>query len=63
MKATKRVTNPLQVVNLPRIAASRKRGVLDGIGIWPIDNRPQATSLPHDAGDPKIVAARGDTKM
>jgi hypothetical protein len=49
--------------NLPRIAASRKRGVLDVSGIWPIDNRPQATSLPHNAGDPKIVAAREETKM
>jgi hypothetical protein len=30
---------------------------------WPIDNRPQATSLPHIAGDRKIVAAREQTKM
>jgi hypothetical protein len=45
------------VSNLPRIAASRKRGVLDASGIWPIDNRPQATSLPHNARDLKIVAA------
>jgi hypothetical protein len=29
----------------------------------PIANRPQATSLPHIAGDPKIVAAREETKM
>jgi hypothetical protein len=29
----------------------------------PIDNRPQATSLPHDAGDPKIVPAREEIKM
>ena len=29
----------------------------------PIANRPQATSLPHNAGDPKIVAAREETKM
>jgi hypothetical protein len=48
---------------LPRIPASRKRGVLDVSDIWPIDNRPQATSLPHNAGDPKIFAAREQTKM
>ena len=48
---------------LHRIAASRKRGVLDVSDIWPIDNRPQATSLPHNAGDPKIVAARKETKL
>jgi hypothetical protein len=29
----------------------------------PIDNRPQATTLPHKAGDRKIVAARKGTKM
>jgi hypothetical protein len=43
---------------LPRIAASRKRGVLDVSDIWPIDNRPQVANLPH-----KIVAAREQTKM
>jgi hypothetical protein len=56
--ASRRVANPPQDAILPRIAASRKRRVLDVSGIWPIDNRPQATSLPH-----KIVAAREETKM
>jgi hypothetical protein len=49
--------------NLPRIAASRKRGVLDVSDIWPIDNRPQATGLPRNAGEAKIVAAREEKKM
>ena len=56
------INNRPQATTLPRIAASRKRGVLEVSGIWPIDNRPQATSLPHNA-DPKIVAARDQTKM
>jgi hypothetical protein len=58
-----RLTIGRRLNNLPRIAASRKRGVLDISEIWPIDNRPQATSLPHTAGDPKFVAAREETKM
>jgi hypothetical protein len=29
----------------------------------PIDNRPQAASLPHYAGESKIVAAREETEM
>jgi tetratricopeptide (TPR) repeat protein len=39
--------------NLPGIAASRKRGVLEVSDIWRIDNRPQAASLPHNAGEPQ----------
>jgi hypothetical protein len=60
---TRPIVNRPQDAILPRIAASRKRGVLDVSGIWPIDNRPQATSLPHNAGNPKFVAAREETKM
>jgi hypothetical protein len=56
------INNRPQVANLPHIAASRKRGVLDVSDIWPIDNWPQAISLPHNV-DPKIVAAREETKM
>jgi len=47
------------IVCLRHIAASRKRGVLEISGIWPIDNRPQDAILPHN----KIVAAREETKM
>jgi hypothetical protein len=47
------------VKHLPRIAASRKRGVLEVGGIWPIDNRPQDAILPYN----KIVAAREDLRL
>jgi hypothetical protein len=56
------IDNRSQVKQPARITASRKRGGLDS-DIWPIVNRPQATSLPHIVGDPKIVAARKETKM
>jgi hypothetical protein len=56
------IYNRPQDAILPHIAASRKRGVLGVSGIWPIGNRPQAASLPNN-GEPRIVAAREETKM
>jgi hypothetical protein len=53
------IANRPQDAILPRIAASRKRGVLEVSGIWPIANRPQDAILPHN----KIVAAREETRM
>jgi hypothetical protein len=57
--AKRRIANPPQVDNLPHIAASRNRGVLEVRGIWPIANPPQDAILPHN----KIVAAREEIRM
>jgi hypothetical protein len=51
MSRSGRLKNEWRCGNLSRVAASRKRGVLEVSGIWPIDNRPQDAILPYIAGD------------
>jgi hypothetical protein len=47
------------VESLAARGASRKRGVVEVRGIWPIANRPQDAILPYN----KIVAAQKETRM